>query len=62
MKGEFKGNATGYQVVHWVRCVHEGARDIKIHITHNILISGKLRNMAAPFPGDAGYLLILLSL
>jgi hypothetical protein len=32
------------------KSVHKGAGYTKIHIRHNILISGKLRYLATPFP------------
>jgi len=53
MKREFKvqqGKQGRYEVTHWVRSIHEGARYSKIHIRLNILIPGKLRYPATPFP------------
>jgi len=37
-------------VTNWVKSVHEGDGRAKIHIKHNILTSGILRNPATPFP------------
>jgi len=46
-----KEHGTGYQVTDWVMSVHEGTSYTEMHIGHNILISGKMRYPATPFPG-----------